>query len=159
MRTAIIIAAAVLLPLWALAHSGTTFWEVPDGAYILDVGYEPGTFTAGVAARFDFDLLGEDRIPREYSQVWVRIRQENMTLLATGVIRQPLGPTTLVYVPGAGEHVLSASFRDAEGTEIAEGEFPFTVATGEAPLPWGAIFAALIGAAVGAGGAFLMRRG
>ena len=120
----------------AYAHTTGAYWEVPVDGYTADVGYDPMVFTAEQYTRFDFNLWkgattsGESA---DFSQVWVRILRNTNTLLATGVFRQSVGPTTLLYVfPGLGDYSLDTSFRNADGDEIAHATFPISVGTGSA---------------------------
>lgn len=71
----------------ARAHTTDSFWEVATGKYFADVGYDPAVFMAGQHSRFDFGLF-KDRADTEsvdFAEVWVRIKKEKETLLATGI--------------------------------------------------------------------------
>ncbi len=134
------------------AHGEGLSWEVTSGPHLIDVGYEPETFVAGRYIRFD--LLLREPVSGEvltmYDHVWVRIRKDKETLLATGIVRQALGPTTLLYTPdSAGDYALEVSYRDAEGEEVAEAELPFTVSSGSGSfmVPW---YVAVLGVLAGA---------
>lgn len=119
----------ICTPLLAFAHSSGLSWQSPSGSYVVDVGYTPDTFSVGTAITFDFILRQELTPVTPYSHVWVRIVHNKETLLATGIVRQAVAPTTLVYMPLLpGDYVLEASYRDADGTEIAAASLPFSVA-------------------------------
>ena len=109
------------------AHSLGASFEATTTPYRVDVGYDPAEFMAGYASRFDFDLREESGPVTEYDYVWVRITKEKQTLFATGIERQLLGPTTLLYtfdIPG--NYTLHVSYR--QGTDVmAEASFAFTV--------------------------------
>lgn len=133
-------AAAVLLASMsgapaASAHGDGASWETPVGQYVVDVGYEPDEFTAGETTRFDFNLKqgsGEDAPPVPFAEVWVRLKGTDLTYLATGVRKQTLGPTTLLYTfVKPGDYSFEVSFRDESGKEAAAASFPVTVAAGE----------------------------
>lgn len=120
----------VLLPGAALGHSDGAFWESIVDPYVLDIGYDPPAAVAGDSMRFDFalwDTARENIIP--FSSVWVRVKHENETILATGVHRQSLGPTTLLYrFEQAGKYTLEVSFRDDKDDEVVKESFPFEIA-------------------------------
>jgi hypothetical protein len=168
-RTAPVLLAALAaalfsLPLLAHAHSTGAFWGVQDGAYTLDVGYEPATFVAGRYARFDFLLWkgpADTGTSEEFAQVWVRIMDaDKQTLMAGGIWRQPYGPTTLVFTfAKPGQYVLETSYRDADGDDIAVATFPITVeADGHAGIPFGSIGFFVAGLAAGGSALFIAGR-
>lgn len=117
-----------------LAHGSGASWEQISGQYVVDVGYDPVTFTEGVPVRFDFILKNaESLMPEDFKEVWVRLLHPESfgTVLATGVSYQLLGPTTLLHTflkPGV--YVLEVSFRDGDGVALATSSFEFPVATG-----------------------------
>jgi len=119
------------IPFVASAHVTGASWEVPAGSYTADVGYDTTTFVAGNSSRFDFNLKtapGTTSTPVNFAQVWVRITEPSGTDLATGILHQPIGPTTLLYsFANSGEYTLWASFRDPDGNEIAAASFPIAV--------------------------------
>lgn len=147
----------------AHAHIGGASFAATTSPYVIDVGYDPVQFTADQSTRFDFVLSDEKTNERRnFDQVWVRITNEDGTLLATGLFRQPFGPTTLLYVfakPGA--YTIASSFRDASGNEIAAASFPLTVTAGEGQSQTSkyALYLGLFiaGIALGAGGAQLLK--
>jgi hypothetical protein len=150
------LAAAVLsLPLLAHAHSTGAFWGMQDGAYTLDVGYEPATFVEGRYARFDFLLWkgpADTGTAEGFTQVWIRIMDaDKQTLMAGGIWKQPYGPTTLVFTfPKPGQYTLEASYRDADGDDIAVATFPIMVeADGHAGIPLGSVGFFIAGLAAG----------
>ena len=117
----------------ALAHTTGASWVATSSPYIIDVGYDPMTSTAGNYTRFDF-ILWKDTLNTgeqvDYGHVWVRILKDDKTLLATGIYRQPLGPTTLLYrFQEPGSYILEASFRAGDGSDLAVAKFPITVAS------------------------------
>jgi hypothetical protein len=154
------------IPLFASAHTVGVFWNASDGPYTVDIGYDPPSFVAGEYTRFDFLLWkgpADTGEPMPYAQIWVRIIAEDgkNTLLATGIWKQPIGPTTLLYeFQKAGDYKLEASYRDEEGNDIAVASFPIKVGAESAQLPLpllsGALF--LLGVCCGAGALYLARR-
>lgn len=128
--TTLVLLAIIGGPFTARAHTSGSFWEVPAGDYFADVGYDPAIFVEGRYTRFDFGLFKDraDTGSIPFAEVWVRIKKEKNTLLATGIRTQPIGPTTLLYTfQNAGNYSLETSFRDKEGVEIAAASFPITV--------------------------------
>jgi len=119
----------------AYAHTTGASWNTVVGQYTADLGYDPATFAAGQYTRFDFLLWkgpANTGTPADFSQIWVRIvRDDNDTLLATGIWKQPVGPTTLLFeFTEPGSYKLEASYRDVDGNDIAVASFPITVAAG-----------------------------
>jgi hypothetical protein len=162
-KLAAIVAIVSFVPALALAHTTGASWNAPSGPYTIDLGYDPTVFTAGQYSRFDFLLWrgpANTGQPAPFSQVWVRITRAGAdTLLATGIWKQPVGPTTLLYeFTEPGSYTIETSYRDADGNDIATSSFPITVAVGSADasftIPLVAAIALLIGAALGA---FVMR--
>lgn len=121
------------------AHGTESSWNIPSGSYTVDVGYDPSTFVAGQYTRFDFLLWrgGEKtNSSAAFNQVWIRIQKGGDTLLATGILKQPVGPTTLLYeFTTPGSYTLDASYRDAEGNDIATSSIPITVEGGRGGSP------------------------
>ena len=114
------------------AHVTGASFNSTSSPYVFDIGYDPVTFTAGEYERFDFILRDEKTgNPVPFDQIWVRITNDDNTLLATGLFHQTIGPTTLLYVfPAPGSYKVEPSFRDADGNEIAVTSFPITVTSG-----------------------------
>lgn len=119
----------------AEAHFVGNSWEYLTGKYLIDVGYDTNAFSAGSYVRFDFalkDAVTKD--PSGFSSVWVRMvegKEQKSTILATGIHRQEVGPTTLLFVfPKKGEYSMEASFRNAKGEDMATTSFPIVVEAG-----------------------------
>ena len=114
------------------AHVTGLSWTATTTPYVVDVGYDPNVFQAGQSARFDFVLRDEktgDIAP--YDHVWVRLMHDDTTLLATGVRRQSIGPTTLLFgLIESGDYKLEASFRDIDGNDLAVESFPMSIKKG-----------------------------
>lgn len=120
---------SVLFPGSVFAHTtGASFYSTTS-PYVIDLGYDPVVAFSGESMRFDFVLSNEktgSSVP--YAQVWLRIKDEHQTLLATGIFRQPFGPTTLLYVfPKPGTYTIQPSYRDKDGNELAVASFPIEV--------------------------------
>lgn len=116
----------------ASAHTVGLSWMATTSPYVIDIGYDPTEFHVGGAARFDFLLHHEHGADNaSYDHVWVRVIREEQTLLAVGVRKQSLGPTTLLYqFTEPGSYTLEASFRDIDGNDLAVKAFPLTVTVG-----------------------------
>ena len=129
------VGCALLLPLITNAHTTEASWNVVAGEYTIDLGYDPVAIVTGSGQIFNFILWkGSDDTGTQvgYSHVWVRILRDNDTLLATGIAHQSIGPTTLLYtfdMPGA--YTLEASFRNADGEDIASATFPIAVTSAQ----------------------------
>ncbi len=161
-------AVCAVTPRAAEAHVTGSSWQVPAGQYFVDVGYDPVAFVAGFYTRFDFNLKKTasttdvgDNI--QFDEVWVRIKDANNTYLATGVRKESIGPTTLLYLfTTPGSYTLDASFRDANGNEIAAASFPITVgaSASSANLYEYALYLGLlvVGALLGAAGGILFSK-
>jgi hypothetical protein len=136
----VLCAGIVCIP-FVYAHESGASWEEQVGEYLIDIGYEPEEFRAGDSIRFDFALKDSTGATENFDEVWVRIVDETSkkTALATGIRRQSVGPTTLLYAFGhKGPYSLEASYRTADGEEIAAHAFPVAVTPdqqkGPAPL-------------------------
>lgn len=154
----LVLVLAALMPSLVYAHGLGASFEQQSGEYLIDVGYEPEFPEAERQARFDFELWRfeeeqvaySDRTPIPYSHVWVRILKERMTIFASGIHRQDIGPTTLLYMfPSEGEYTLIVSYR-GEGGEVASAEFAITVNPADQSFIQGDdILPALVGAVLG----------
>lgn len=151
----------------ASAHSTGASFTQPSGDYTIDVGYNPISFTAGDYASFDFLLwkgpastpTNPGGTPADYAQVWIRIIKDKNTLLATGVLHQQYGPTTLLYsFPEAGSYTMEASFRTASGDEIAVATVPLSVAQAAGQTSVGPVLWLLGGLVAGAAVGFILAR-
>jgi len=123
---------ALVVPSIALSHGTGASFEQEVGEFRIDVGYEPAELRAGDKLVLDFDVLGAGGSSVPFDSVWVRLEREDRTLLATGVARPRIGPTTLLLTlpEEPGEAVLSTRFERA-GETLAEASFPFVVHAGE----------------------------
>lgn len=149
----------------ASAHAtGTSFEKiVGDGAYKVDVGYDPSQLQAGERAVFDFNikkLPGQEQV--QYDHVWVRIVHGTDTLLATGVAKMPFGPTTLLYViPSTVTGDLTVNIRFEKGdTAIAETDFtlPVSPPANSGNVSFSLLLAGIAGLCVGAGAMFVLKK-
>ncbi|OGG56907.1 hypothetical protein A3D71_00270 [Candidatus Kaiserbacteria bacterium RIFCSPHIGHO2_02_FULL_55_20] len=155
-------AAAIGVGQRAEAHVTGLSWVATSTPYIVDIGYDSDEFQTGLNARFDFQLLDEKSgNTTPYDHVWVRFAHGDTTLLATGIRRQQLGPTTLLYgFKDSGAYTLEASFRDEDGNDMAAVSFPVTVRTASTRLldyvvPGAAFFAGIV---LGVAGAYVVSR-
>ncbi|GEM_PF-1349861 len=145
------------------AHSASVSFEKEAPPYLIDIGYDSVAPIAGEHGRFDFSLRHlNTKDPAEFSEVWVRVLRGEKTFLATGIQKQEIGPTTLLFVfPREGSYTLEASYRSAGGGEIAKAAFSIPVLPTEESF-WSlysayAIFF-LAGILLGGAGAFIFRR-
>lgn len=150
-RFALIILLLVpLIAETAAAHSTGVSFERSAGEYVIDIGYDPSVFVTDDATRFEF-LLSKSGHAVDFDQVWVRIVRDKQTLLATGIVHQDLGPTTMLYVfKTPGNYTLEVSFR-MDGEEDIVASFPITVTAQNADYRSFIAYALalLIGAAAG----------
>jgi len=141
------------------AHgSGGELTKEQDG-YTFDIGYEPEELSTSEPVNLDFKLL-KDGTPVEFSDVWVRIEKGTQTIFATGIHKQNLGATTLLYqFPTGGTYTLNVRYQD-NGETLSESAFPISIteeivaennsATLFKPaFIFGIIFAFILGAALG----------
>jgi hypothetical protein len=162
LRSLLVLAVFVCIPIGVHAHSYGSFYEETVGPYLVDIGYDPPEPTTQGRLLFDLNLFeaGDKTSPVEFSSVWVRLEHNGDILLAGPIAKMPLGPTTLVVrVPErGGELVVHARFEDGS-TVLAEVSFPLLVT--EAPSDGTAwqIFALAGGALLLVGAALLLRRG
>ena len=139
-----------------LAHSTGLPLETVAGAYLIDVGTDAEAIIPGASVRFDFELKdAKTEESKNFAQAWVRITNADgtRTWLATGLHRQPVGPSTLLYIfdqPGA--YTLNVSFRDDTGDDIATTAFPLTVKNSpdSSGIPLSALLWFVAGLVVGA---------
>ncbi len=150
-------------PSLATAHTLGASLEQAAGDYWIDIGYDPSQVTAGDRMIFDFNLAeaAATSTSVSYDYVWVRLYGDDRTLLATGVHRADIGPTTLLYtVPRDAEGDLTLSVRyQKDNTTLAESDFTLSVAPLEdSKLLFGAIGIAFAAAVLGAGVAITFLR-
>jgi hypothetical protein len=119
-------------PISSSAHVTGAFFEKEVGNFIVDIGYDPEIIVARESSAFSFDLLDKtNRDPQEFTSIWVKIDKGEQTTLATGIARQSLGITTLLYTfPEAGEYELNVRYQSGDDS-IAEASFPIVVEEGE----------------------------
>lgn len=155
---------ALIIPS-ASAHVTGSSWETPVGKYTTDIGYDPTVITAGQYELFNFYLwIGTTTTdqngitsgtPQDFAQVWIRIvrTSDQDTVLATGIWKQPIGPTTLLFeFDEPGDYSLEISFRDADGNDIAVVSEPITVeSSGSSPALQYGTLGLLVGVFLGVG--------
>lgn len=150
------------LPMMALGHGTGGSFEQKVGDYTVDVGYEPAAPQAGERLLLDFKLnSAADDTPIDFSDVWVRIEHDKDTLLATGVARTYLGPSTLLYVLPESIDSATISVRYEKGDKtLAESSFPLKIlpADGSENMPDSKIIFGLAGLFLGALGVHLIMR-
>lgn len=117
------------------AHAGAFSYEEKVGTYYVDVGYTIEKPIGGDHLVFDFNLFeggSIDSAEAMYDRVWVRISYEKEAFVATGVSRQPVGPTTLLFnVPKGWAGDMEVFVRYEKGPEsLAETTFTIPVLPG-----------------------------
>jgi len=126
----VILALFLISPIFTpvVAHSTGESFEKKVGDYLVDIGYDPAIFEAGISNTFSFGLVNaqtEEEIDFDY--VWVRIEQEGQTDFASGIKKQELGATTMIYTfPEITTYDISVRYQ--KGDEIiAETSVPINV--------------------------------
>lgn len=147
----------------ANAHGTGESFERQVGSYVIDVGYDPATFTTGEPTRFDFGLWNEDKtVAADFKTAWVRIARPGKDVLFTGYLGFPsFGSVGMVYVfADSGPYELTARFENNDGT-IAEATIPFTVeegAKGQQVLSQSGVVSGSIGFLLGAIVVWILRK-
>ncbi len=151
-------------PASVAAHGAGASLERQDGAYLMDIGYEPEALTAGERVIFDFNLTDQASTSVEYDYVWVRIEADKRTFLATGIKRADFGATSLLYLlPSDLSGEISLSVRYQKGEEaLAKSDFALMVSPAAVERTQGSsltlIATGLLGLIVGAGAVWFTRR-
>ena len=130
MRFRIVLFALIasLVPLTLGAHSSGASFEEQKGEYTIDIGYDPVDPVAGDRLVLDFELWDGDKADEvPFTRAWVRIERDKKIVLATGVGKASVGPTTLLFVlPEPGDYSLMVRYENTDGP-IVEHVFPLTV--------------------------------
>jgi hypothetical protein len=110
------------------SHNFGSYWEKEVNGYRVDVGYSPDIFMEDTPVRFDFAILDpQTKQDLNFSDVWVRIEQNNRLFFAGGLGKAKFGPTGISYTfLEPNDYTLSARYSNASGT-ITEAEFDFTI--------------------------------
>ena len=126
--SALIIVILFALPTSVFAHYAGYSFEQKVGNYKVDIGYDTKPIEANAPVTFDFnikDIKTDEYL--DFGDAWVRFENENTTYFATGVFRQPLGATTLVYTfPKAGKYSMYVRFENQD-KQLVEATIPVTV--------------------------------
>ncbi len=124
---AILLSVFTFTPHCVSAHGDGVSLEQKVNSYLIDIGYDPKVITAQERMVFDFDLKDTDDARAAYDRVWVRLEQEQVTVLATSIARASVGATTLVWVPPShGTTELYVRFEKGD-VAVAEYTFPLDV--------------------------------
>lgn len=131
---------------FAFAHgeAGMTFSDVVDGYYV-DVDYSEAFIEAGRSGgRFTFDIYEDEEKtkPVEYTDLWVRIVQDNgnkagKTIFAGPVYRTQFGGTGFMFTfPESGTHTMFVRYNNSfegssSGDTLTEAEFQLDVLRSE----------------------------
>ena len=145
-------------PTVVLAHTTGASFEKQIGKYTVDIGYDTTVPQAGERLVLDFNLENKDTTLAAFDYVWVRISSDTETVLATGIHRADVGPTSLLFaIPGdfRGPLTINARFEKGENT-LAETSFELPVkSTGLSPF-FGAVLGAILGLVVGGGSVLVL---
>ncbi len=118
---------------FASAHSSGASFEMIEGQYLIDIGYDPVTIVERDRVVLDMELWeasskdASSRTSVPFTRVWLRLEHEGKTVMATGVGKPSFGPTTYLftaYAPGA--WTLHVRYEDNDDV-IVDTAFPFTV--------------------------------
>lgn len=116
-------------PSSAFAHGEGKSYEETVGNFLVDIGYNPPQPEAGSPVSFDFNLIDKTSgQPAPFTDIWVQVIKDGETILATGIHKQEIGATTLLYAfPQAGDYEVAVRYQDAD-KEIVQASFPLTIA-------------------------------
>lgn len=121
----------VLLPLFLIhAHgAGFSIEEEMDGFFV-DIGISEEDVLANEPVRFDFLLSDMEGLKVDFTDLWVRIYNEEGTFFAGNIHTPEFGPVGFTYVfPEAGKYMVSARYQE-KGEEIVEYAAPIEVMKG-----------------------------
>jgi len=157
-----VVVLLALFPAALSAHQTGASFETTVGQYLVDVGYDPIAPESGDRLVLDFDIKKADKTRVPYDYVWVRLLHGDNSILATGVARADIGPTTILYqLPQdfQGPMTIETRFQRGDDT-LAESSSQLPIARGRGTLfsGWlvpGAV--GLIGAGLGALAALYLR--
>lgn len=96
--TVLLFSALLIATPISFAHNAGYSFEQKIGKYKVDIGYDTKPIEDNAPVTFDFnikDIQTDEYL--DFGDAWVRIESGNATYFATGVFRQELGATTLVY--------------------------------------------------------------
>ena len=116
------------------------------GQYLVDFGWDPESPRAGETTTLAFNLIDNEKAePVDYDNVWVRIATGDEVAFA-GVLRPENTNVTLSFVfPKGGDYTVTARFKAADGSVLAETSFALAVsADGSVPLALAAGIAASV---------------
>ena len=153
----VLVTCAIAAP--ASAHTTGVSLEKDLGTYRVDIGYKPAPLVSGDRAVFDFNLKQLPNLDSvSFDYVWVRVEYNKQTLLATGVARADIGPTSLlIALPNTIKDAIVLNVRYQKGENaLAETEFTVPI-TPQNTVPWGPIFALIMGICIGATAALGIR--
>lgn len=144
----------------SFAHVTETI-DKEAGDYIISVGYDPFTLSAGSSEPLNFSIRKKDKDEEvDFTSVWVTIVQKDKTsefgntLFAAGLAKSFFGPISLTQTfPKEGEYEVNISFRKDDKT-LAEAKIPIKVPKSEErestkPPILGVAIGIFIGVAIG----------
>jgi hypothetical protein len=113
----------------AKAHQTGSSWEKVVGNYKIDLGYDPTVVLSGQPERLDFNIIDtKTGQSAPFTDVWVRISQDQDTVFASGIHRLTFGLTGMIFeFPKSGDFNLNVRFENQDNT-IVQADFPITVA-------------------------------
>lgn len=157
----LVLAAILLAPLAALAHSGGSVFEQKIGERLVRIGYSTDEVEALSPVRFTFSLYDgpTSAAPSaDFARVWVKI-EEGPALRFVGWLGTPsLGPAGMSYAfPEAGTYLVTARFEDDKGDPIVETSFSLDAEGSSAAVPPALWLGLALGAVLGGGLAAIVR--
>ena len=142
------------------AHGQGYSFEKMDGGYLVDVGYSNSPVVANSQIRFDFSLFADEQksSPVEFSNVWVRIENEEGLYFAGAVYQPFFGQAGFTYrFTDPGEYSLFVRFEQATSS-LVESKFTFTVESVGTPENQKFILTILIALLFGMGITMVLRK-
>ncbi len=115
------------------AHGNENSFEKVIGAYFVDIGYTNDAVTNS-PLQLDFEIYKSNNSTSTgnkapFSDVWLRIEKDNVTMLATGIHRPEFGNAGILYVPQK-EGVYTIHFRfENDNATLVESSFDIQVAS------------------------------
>lgn len=114
------------------AHGTEQSFEIKEGKYLVDIGYDASIIEAHTPIDFNFNVLTQENAnPQTFNNIWIRVEEggdRKRTIFATGVSKPSFGLPTMIFTfPTEGAYTLYARFEDSGGTKIVEVETPIFV--------------------------------
>ncbi len=150
----------ILIP-YALTngHGTGESFEVIEGEYLVDVGYDASIIEEQTPIRFEFSLFAnKSKLPTDFDNIWVRVEEtgaQKRTIFATGIHQPTFGPTSMLFsFPKEATYMMYARFQNADDEKIVEVTVPVPVEKSSSgnssfSIGWSLFLALFIGLASG----------